>query len=81
MGYIMHLVHRLQAGVSTEIHATESATREQEARRIEAAQATVWVTGCNSWYLDARGVPAAWPWPFSRFRAAMAEPDLAAYHH
>ena len=81
MDYIMHLVHRLQAGVSTEIHATESATREQEARRIEAAQATVWVTGCNSWYLDARGVPAAWPWPFSSFRAAMAEPDLAAYHH
>ena len=66
MDYILQLVHRLQAGLSTEIHATEAATREQEARRIDAAQATVWVTGCNSWYLDARGVPAAWPWPFSQ---------------
>lgn len=81
MDYILQLVHRLQAGLSTEIHATEAAMREHEARRIEAAQATVWVTGCNSWYLDARGVPAAWPWPFRRFREVMAEPDLGAYHH
>ena len=81
MDYILQLVRRLQAGLSTEIHATEAAMREHEARRIEAAQATVWVTGCNSWYLDARGVPAAWPWPFRRFREVMAEPDLGAYHH
>ena len=81
MDYILQLVRRLQAGLSTEIHATEAAMREHEARRIEAAQATVWVTGCNSWYLDARGVPAAWPWPFRRFREVMAEPDLDAYHH
>jgi cation diffusion facilitator CzcD-associated flavoprotein CzcO len=81
MGYILQLVRRLQAGLSTEVHATEAAMREHEARRIEAAQATVWVTGCNSWYLDARGVPAAWPWPFRRFREVMAEPDLGAYHH
>ena len=81
MDYILQLVHRLQAGLSTEIHATEAAMHEHEARRIEAAQATVWVTGCNSWYLDARGVPAAWPWPFRRFREVMAKPDLDAYHH
>ena len=81
MDYILQLVRWLQAGLSTEIHATEAAMREHEARRIEAAQATVWVTGCNSWYLDARGVPAAWPWPFRRFREVMAEPDLDAYHH
>lgn len=81
MDYILQLVRRLQAGLSTEIHATEAAMREHEARRIEAAQATVWVTGCNSWYLDARGVPAAWPWPFRRFREVMAKPDLDAYHH
>lgn len=26
-----------------------------------------------------RGVPAAWPWPFRRFRDVMAEPDLSAF--
>jgi hypothetical protein len=46
---------------------------------VAAAQKTVWVTGCNSWYLDDRGIPASWPWPFSRFRDEMAAPDLSAY--
>ena len=79
MNYIMQLVARLQSGESTEIHATELAMREHEESRIEAAQSTVWVTGCNSWYLDERGVPAAWPWKFGRFREVMATPDLEAY--
>ena len=79
MDYIMQLIARLQSGDSAEIHATELAMREQEALRVEAAQSTVWVTGCNSWYLDERGVPAAWPWPFARFREVMAAPDLEAY--
>ena len=79
MAYIMKLVSRLQSGASQEIHATERAMREHEELRIEAAKSTVWVTGCNSWYLDDRGIPAAWPWKFSRFREVMAEPDLAAY--
>jgi hypothetical protein len=39
----------------------------------------VWVTGCRSWYLDDRGLPAVWPWTFTRFREAMARPVLADY--
>ena len=65
-------------GLSTEIHAT-AAAMQYEARRIEAAQATVWVTGCNSWYLDVRGVPA-WPWPFRRSARSWQGPT-GAYHH
>ena len=34
---------------------------------------------CRSWYLDDRGVPAAWPWSFTRFREAMAHPVLDDY--
>ena len=48
-------------------------------RGAEAAQSTIWATGCRSWYLDDRGVPAAWPWPFRRFRSAMAAPAWEAY--
>ena len=40
---------------------------------------TVWVTGCRSWYLDDRGLPAVWPWSFDRFREEMKAPDPAAY--
>ena len=45
----------------------------------QASKNTVWVTGCRSWYLDDRGIPAVWPWPFDRFREVMKAPDPAAY--
>jgi hypothetical protein len=50
-----------------------------EAARVEAAQNTIWVTGCNSWYLDDRGIPATWPWSFARFREEMAAPKSEAF--
>jgi cation diffusion facilitator CzcD-associated flavoprotein CzcO len=77
--YVMQLVDRLRSGECREISASAPATEAFEASRVEAAQKTVWVTGCMSWYLDDRGVPATWPWPFDRFRAEMRAPDLAAF--
>jgi cation diffusion facilitator CzcD-associated flavoprotein CzcO len=77
--YIMQLVDRLRSGECLEISATQAAMEHHEAARVEAAKTTVWSTGCRSWYLDDRGVPAVWPWPFSRFREEMAEPKLAAF--
>ena len=42
-----------------------------------AAAGTVWNTGgCKSWYLDANGIPASWPWSFQRYQDEMAHPDL-----
>ena len=35
-------------------------------------EATIWASGCKSWYLDADGLPTAWPWTFDRFREEMA---------
>ncbi len=78
-GYIMQLVGLLRAGECREICATRVAMEEHEAARVEAAKHTVWATGCRSWYLDDRGVPAAWPWPFRRFREEMAAPKLEAF--
>ena len=59
--------------------ASHAATERFDADRTEAAKKTVWSTGCRSWYLDDRGIPAAWPWTFDRFRQEMAQPDLDAY--
>ena len=50
-----------------------------EAARTQATKKTIWATGCHSWYLDDRGVPATWPWPFDRFRAEMRAPKLGAF--
>jgi hypothetical protein len=77
--YILQLVERLRARECREVCATQQATDEHEAARVEASKKTIWVTGCRSWYLDDRGVPAVWPWPFDRFRTEMATPRVDAY--
>ncbi len=77
-GYILGLLDRLRDGARS-IAPTEQATEELEAARVEAARGTVWVTGCSSWYLDDRGIPATWPWSFDRFREEMRAPRLDAY--
>jgi len=78
-GYIMQLVERLRSGECREVCATRDALAEFEQAREKATRQTVWVTGCQSWYLDDRGVPTGWPWSFPRFRAEMKAPDPAAY--
>jgi cation diffusion facilitator CzcD-associated flavoprotein CzcO len=79
MRYILQLIERIRAGECREVCATRDALDEFERAREQAAKRTVWVTGCRSWYLDDRGLPAVWPWAFTRFRDAMKAPDLAAY--
>jgi len=77
--YILQLVEHIRSGACREIGAKHDALIEFEHAREEAAQHTVWVTGCRSWYLDDRGLPAVWPWSFVRFREQMKTPDPAAY--
>ncbi len=79
LDYVLQLVARLRAGDCREISATPEALAAFEAARTEVAGRTIWATGCRSWYLDDRGVPAVWPWPFERFRQAMAAPEWDAY--
>jgi cation diffusion facilitator CzcD-associated flavoprotein CzcO len=77
--YIMQLLQPLRSGAYREVSATRDAMEQHETARVKAAEKTVWVTGCRSWYLDDRGVPAVWPWSFDRFRAEMAAPKPEAY--
>ena len=77
--YVMQLIERVRSGQCREISASTQATAAFEAARVEAAKKTIWNTGCRSWYLDERGVPAAWPWTYERFRQEMATPNLEAF--
>ncbi len=79
LGYVIQLIDRLRSGACGEISATQAATDDFEDQRLEASRNTIWATGCTSWYLDDRGVPAVWPFPFERFREEMTAPDLGAY--
>lgn len=73
--YVLQLIDPLRQGRCVEISATPDAAARFEAERVQATKKTVWVTGCRSWYLDDRGVPAAWPWTMQRFRDVMARPE------
>lgn len=79
MSYLMQLVQLVRSGQMGFVNVTEGAAEAFDAERVEAAKNTVWATGCMSWYLDDRGIPFAWPFPFSRFRDEMNEPKLGAY--
>jgi cation diffusion facilitator CzcD-associated flavoprotein CzcO len=80
-GYIMQLLEPLRSGESREVSATPDAMEQHEAARVQAVEKTVWVTGCHSWYLDDRGIPATWPWSFDRFRSEMQAPHTAAFEY
>ena len=72
---------KLRSGESREICCTSQAMAEFETAREEAAKKTVWFNGgCNSWYLDERGIPASWPWNYSRFVAEMETPVWSHYN-
>jgi cation diffusion facilitator CzcD-associated flavoprotein CzcO len=79
LAYILQLVALLRDGRCREIDVSEDETARFDAERVEAAKTTIWGTGCRSWYLDDRGIPAVWPWSFDRFREKMAEPKLEAF--
>lgn len=77
--YIEQLLNRVAEGNAKGIVASHRAHAEYEARRIKAAKASIFGSGCTSWYLDATGVPITWPWDYAAFGAAMAEPDFEAF--
>ena len=75
----MKLVEHVKRGDLDFAMASQATATRFEEERVEAAKHTVWATGCNSWYLDDRGIPFAWPFPFTRFRAEMDKPRLEDY--
>ena len=77
--YVMQLIALVRDGHCREVGAGREAADRFEDERVEAAKNAVWATGCRSWYLDDRGVPASWPWPLRRFREEMAKPKLEHY--
>jgi cation diffusion facilitator CzcD-associated flavoprotein CzcO len=76
VGYILQLVEAVRSGACDEVSASHEAMARFDAERRVAARTTIWNSGCKSWYLDATGLPTAWPWTFDRFRDEMRRPRL-----
>jgi cation diffusion facilitator CzcD-associated flavoprotein CzcO len=77
--YVVAWIERMrQAGLAT-VAPTDEATDAYYDRLRAAFPGTIWVTGCDSWYLDADGVPELWPWTPGRHRRMLAEPEVADF--
>jgi len=77
--YLMRLVDHVEGGGHTHAVPSAAAAESFETERVEAAKHTVWATGCKSWYLDDRGIPFLWPFPFARFTEEMEKPRFEDY--
>lgn len=77
--YIEQLIDLLRKNEAVTVQPTTEAHAAYEERRIAAAKNTIFASGCTSWYLDAEGVPASWPWSYDAFVEAMSKPDLSQF--
>jgi hypothetical protein len=77
--YVEQLLNRVSTSNASGIAASKAAFDDYEARRIVKAKASIFGSGCTSWYLDKTGVPITWPWDYDAFADAMAKPDFDAF--
>jgi len=77
--YILACIRRLEREPGRALTPRPQAAEAFQASLREAMQGTVWVTGCQSWYLDPDGVPTLWPWSAKRFHQLMARPDFSHF--
>jgi cation diffusion facilitator CzcD-associated flavoprotein CzcO len=76
IGYVMQLVEMIRSDACDQVSPSHTAMTRFDAARRLAARTTIWNSGCKSWYLDASGLPTAWPWTFDRFRDEMSQPRI-----
>lgn len=77
--YIMQCVRRIAQGGHMKMTPRPDVTERLEAELTDATKGTVWVAGCNSWYLDADGVPDTWPSTPKKFREYLREPKTEEF--
>jgi cation diffusion facilitator CzcD-associated flavoprotein CzcO len=77
--YALWWIKQIRDGHVATAAPTAEATRQYNASMKAAMPQTVWVTGCNSWYLGKDGLPELFPWVPERHREMMRRPELADF--
>lgn len=77
--YIEQLLAPLARAECALVELRADTLRAYDQRRITAARRTIFGSGCSSWYLDATGVPASWPWTYEAFAEQTAKPQAGDY--
>jgi cation diffusion facilitator CzcD-associated flavoprotein CzcO len=77
--YVLTCMRKLEREGLGAIEVTHEATQAFNDAVVDAMKDTVWVTGCDSWYLDGEGTPVLWPWTARRFHRDLKHPDYADF--
>jgi cation diffusion facilitator CzcD-associated flavoprotein CzcO len=77
--YAMWWINEIRDGRVVSAAPTGAATKAYNEQMKAAMPQTVWVTGCNSWYLGKDGLPELFPWVPRRHRELLGRPDLADF--
>ena len=72
--YIIKLIKRCLKQQAKTVRVSKAATEAYNAEIKRAMENTIWLTGCNSWYLDEEGNSATWPWTPQKFRSDLKKP-------
>jgi cation diffusion facilitator CzcD-associated flavoprotein CzcO len=77
--YIFQCIERIEAGELKSISPKQSVADDFNDRVNNSFDGTIWISGCNSWYLDDDGLPVTWPWAPAEYRSALKVLDLEHY--
>lgn len=72
--YALGWIERWRAGEFSAAAPTQDATDVFNAEMRTVYPRTIWVSGCDSWYIGKDGLPALWPWTPQAHRAMLATP-------
>ncbi|MCK0165202.1 NAD(P)/FAD-dependent oxidoreductase [Marinobacter sp. S6332] len=75
LDYVLRLMDIWRNGEADEIEPTPEAVSAFVEYIKAGLGESVWTSGCQSWYLDAAGVPVVFPYTWAEFVASMAKID------
>lgn len=77
--YILQLIERWRKQEFDAIEPKATAVDEFHQHIKQGMQGTVWLGGCQSWYLDADGDPILWPYTWEQWVSEMERPDMTRF--
>lgn len=77
--YLIKIIDRWRGGVFDEIDVSQNTAKNFLEYIRKGMKNTVWLGGCNSWYLDKDGDPILWPYTWEKWVGEMAEPQMSDF--
>jgi len=75
--YVLKLIDAWRHKQFDEVAPSKAALINFNAYLKQGMKGTVWLGGCQSWYLDGDGDPAMWPYSWKQWVKEMDEPDFS----